>query len=293
MQSFRAAAVTLNAILGDVRGNLDKIARWTAAAAAQGANFVLFPELCVNGHCDPDTHRHAEPIPGGPSTAALHALASLHNLILCAGLSERDGDAVYNTQILIGPQGLIGKQRKIHLSRDEVLYFQPGNAIEVFDLGFARAGISICYDAWSPEVCRILAIQGAEVLLLPHASRMKIWDDTPASERAAAEFISGYFRRIFPARAIENAAYVIAVNQAGRAGTVSLYPPGHPNQPHHAGGCFFFDPAGETLAALPADAIREDMLLATLDAAPLHAARSHPNYTIRTRRPALYSELIR
>lgn len=291
MLSFRVATVTLNALLGDVAGNLAKIAYWTERAAAQGAQLVLFPELCVNGHCDPGTHTHAEPVPEGPSTLALLALAARHNVILCAGLSERDIDAVYNTQILAGPQGFIGKQRKIHLSRDEVLFFQPGNELAVFDLGLCRAGISICYDGWSPEVSRILAIRGAEVLLMPHASRMKMWNDTPESECAAAEYIATFFRRIFPARAHENACYTILVNQAGKAGTVDRYPPDHPNQPHHAGGAMILDPRGETLAELHSGKIREELLIADLDAARLDEVRSHPNYTIRTRRPEIYKDL--
>jgi len=293
MQSFRAATVTLNALLGDVSGNLARIAQWTERAAAGGAHLVLFPELCVNGHCDPDTLAHAESIPNGPSTLALLALAAKYNLVLCAGLSERDGDRVYNTQILAGPQGFIGKQRKIHLSRDEVLFFQPGNELAVFDLGFCQAGISICYDGWSPEVSRILAIRGAEVLLMPHASRMKMWNDTPESERAAAEYIATFFRRIFPARAHENACYAILVNQAGKAGTVDRYPPGHPNQPHHAGGAMILGPHGETVAELPSDSVREDILIADLDAARLAEIRSHPNYTLPTRRPEIYKDLAR
>lgn len=291
MRSFRAAAITLNAVLGDVSGNLARIATWTARAAAQQAELVVFPELCVNGHCDPDTLRNAEPVPNGPSTQELSRLAAQHNLILCAGLSERDGNHVFNTQVLIGPQGYIGKQRKIHLSRDEVLFFQPGDELHVFDLGFCRAGISICYDGWSPEVCRILALRGAEVLILPHASRMKMWEDNPASERAAAEYIAAYFHRIFPARALENACYCIVVNQAGKAGTVSRYPPLHPNQPHHAGGCLVLDPMGATLAELPSDAVREAMLIADLPAPALQAARELPNYTIRSRRPEMYGDL--
>lgn len=293
MLSFRVAAVTLNALLGDVRGNLDKIAMWTERAASEGARLVLFPELCVNGHCDPDTGRHAEAVPGGPSIRRLQQVASRHGLILCVGLSERDGDAVYNTQALIGPDGLIGKQRKIHLSRDEVLFFRPGNELAVFDLGFCRAGISICYDGWSPEVSRILALRGAEVLLMPHASRMKMWDDTPGSERAAAECISGFFRRIFPARALENACYCVVANQAGKAGTVARYAPDHPNQPHHAGGCMALDPLGETIAELPSDAVREQMLVAALDAARLDEVRGWANYTLRTRRPEMYGDLAR
>lgn len=291
MRRFRIAAVTLNGLLGQMDRNLAAIDRWTQAAKSQGAELVLFPELAVHGHCTPNTRDIAEPVPNGPSVQELCRIAHVHDLIVCAGISERNGAEVFNTQVLCGPTGFIGAQRKIHLSRDENLHYSPGTDLPVFDLGFARVGMSICYDGWSPEVCRILALHGADVLLLPHASRMQMWTDTPESERSAAQFIAAYFRKIFPARAHENACYTIVVNQAGRAGTVDSLPPDHPNQPHHAGGCIVFDPWGDIVAQLPDDHIEEAMLIADLDPEPLAAARAHPNYTIRSRRPQAYGPL--
>lgn len=292
MKTFRVAAVTMNARLGDVGGNLEKMAGWTGRAAAEGAQVVLFPELSVNGHCDPETERNAELVPHGPSVQAMCRLASQHGLFLCAGLSERDGDKVLNTQVMVGPAGFVGGQRKIHLSRDEVLYFQPGSECVVMDLGFCRVGISICYDGWSPEVPRMLALGGAEVLLAPHASRMRMWQDTAESERAAAQHAAGFFHKVFPARAFENGCFVVVVNQAGKAGTVARYAPDDPNQPHHAGACMVFDPAGDVVAELGCDAVREEMLVADLDAGRLEAARAYANWTLRTRRPEVYGRLV-
>lgn len=281
----------MNGRLGEIDANLAEVERWTVEAQAAGADLVLFPELIVGGHCDPDTRRTAEAVPGGRASTRICDLAARHGLFVCAGLAERDGDAVFNTQMIAGPNGFVGAQRKIHLSRDEGVHFQAGRETHVFDLGLCRAGIGICYDNWSPEVPRMLAVQGAELLLMPHASRMRMWTDTPESERVAARVVQAFFRRVFPARAYENACFVVAVNQAGRAGTLSCYPPDHPNQPHHAGGCLVLDPVGEVVAEPADERIQERMLVADLDPALLDAARSHPNYTVRTRRPAVYRRL--
>lgn len=293
MKAFRIAAVTMNGLLGHVSENLAAIALWTEKAAAAGANLLLFPELIVSGHCDPDTAAHAEPLPGGPATQQILRLAARYNLHICAGLAERDGQAVFNAQILVGPHGYLGAQRKIHLSRDEVLHFLPGREVRCFDLDFCRAGIGICYDNWSPEVPRMLALQGAELLLMPHASRMRMWTDNPDSEQAAARHAHAFFRKLMPARACENACYVLVVNQAGRAGMLDRYPQVHPNQPHHAGGCILFDPWGEVVAELAPDRLEQNLLVADLHPEVLDAARAHPNCTLHTRRPALYGDLVR
>jgi predicted amidohydrolase len=293
MKPFRIAAVTMNGLLGRAKENLEAIGRWTQKAAEAGAQLVLFPELAVTGHCDPETAANAEALPAGPATQQMLRLARTCGIHICAGLAERDGDAVYNSQIVAGPGGYLGAQRKIHLSRDEGNHFQPGEEVRVFDLGFCRAGIGICYDNWSPEVPRLLAIHGAELLLMPHASRMRMWTDSPDSERAAARHAHSFFRRVMAARAYENSCWVVVVNQAGRAGMLDCYPADHANQPHHAGGCMVFDPFGEAVAELPADRIEEALLVADLDPRTLEDARAHPNCTLRSRRPEVYGDLAR
>jgi predicted amidohydrolase len=292
MQTIRVAAVSMNSELGKPAQALDIIAGWCARAKVEGAELVLFPELVVPGHCTPNTWEIAEPVPDGPSVQRLACLAREQSLFLSAGLAEKERDIVYNTQIVVGPEGYIGKQRKIHLSRDEVLHYKGGKDLPVFDLGKCRVGIVICYDNMFPEVARILALRGTEVLLMPHAARIGMWDDTPASEAAARrqsfEFLKGY-----ALRARENACFGVLADQAGRAGYVDLYPRTHPNQPHHAGAAIIFAPDGEVMAHAQTERIHDEMVVATLDAGVLARERSQPNYTLRTRRPELFGELTR
>lgn len=292
MQSIRVAAVSMNGWLGQPDRVFGDIAAWCERAVAKRAQLVLFPELVVHGHCTPNTAAIAEPVPDGPSVRRLVALARQHRVILSAGLSEKEHGLVYNTQVLVGPEGYIGKQRKLHLSRDEVMYYTGGRALDVFDIGTCKVGIAICYDNEFPELPRILALRGAEVLLMPHASRDRQWQDTPESEAAARRYMRDSYMP-FAMRAKENALFGVLADQAGRAGYVDLYPRDHENQPHHPGAAMVFGPDGGLLASSQVECIRDEMVVVTLDAAALARERAHPNYQLRTRRPELYGELVR
>lgn len=292
MRTMRVAAVSMNGFLGEPERVLGAMAGWCERAAAEKAELVLFPELLVHGHCTPNTWDLAEPVPDGPSVRRLAQLARHFRLTLCAGLSEKERDIVYNTQVVVGPDGYLGKQRKLHLSRDEVLYYKGGRELSVVDVGACKVGIVICYDNQFPEVARVLALRGADVLLMPHAARIKMWNDTPESEASARRYSHEYLGAL-AMRARENFCFAILADQAGRAGYVDLYPRESPNQPHHAGAALIFGPDGELLASSQPDKIRDEMIVATLDSATLAKQRALPNYTLRTRRPELFGELVR
>jgi predicted amidohydrolase len=292
MKTMRVAAVSMNGYLGEPQRVLKSIEGWCERAAAQDVDLILFPELIIHGHCAPTTHILAEAVPDGLSTQRLIKLACQHHFYVCAGLAERERDTVYNTQVLVGPEGYLGKQRKLHMSRDEGLYYRGGQDINVFDIAKCRVGIGICYDNEFPEVPRILALRGAEVLLMPHASRDKMWEDTPDSEADARRYMHDHYLP-FAMRAIENTCYVVLADQAGRAGYVDHYPRDHPNQPHHPGAALIFRPDGSLLASSQLKHIRDEMIVATLDTAMLDQQREHPNYHLRTRRSELFGELLR
>jgi predicted amidohydrolase len=292
MQTLRVAAVSMNGFLGEAQRVLGSIDTWCERAAAEKAELVLFPELVIHGHCTPNTWALAEPVPEGPSVARLLEIARRHRLTLCAGLSEKERDIVYNTMVLVGPDGYCGKQRKLHLSRDEAFYYKGGRELPVFDIGPCKVGIVICYDNQFPEVARVLALRGADAILMPHAARFKVWDDTPDSE-AAARGQSHEFLKKYALRARENACFAVLADQAGRAGYVDLWPRDSENQPHHAGAALIWGPDGNLQVSTQEVRIREEMIVATLDAALLARERSLANYMLRTRRPELFGELLR
>jgi len=290
MRNIRVAAVSINGYLGEPEKVLANIALWCEKAETVGAELVLFPELVVHGHCSPTTAELAENVPDGPSVQRLIELAQTHHQVLSVGLSENDAGVVYNTQVLVGPEGYIGKQRKLHMSRDEADFYQVGNEISVFDIGSCKISMVICYDNMFPEVARIAAIRGTEVLLMPHAGRMQTWDDTIESERAARqrsrEIFMGYSQR-----ARENACYAVYTDQVGRAGYVERYPRDHYNQPHHAGGALIFAPDGHLMVSAQEEMIQEEMIVATLEASQLEVERASDAYTIRSRRSELFADL--
>jgi len=291
MQDIRIAAVSMNGRLGEPETVLNEIADWTAKAVAEGAELILFPELVVHGHCTPNTYELAEAVPDGPSTQRLCQIAREHNVVLSAGLSEKENNLVFNTQIVAGPAGYIGKQRKIHLSRDEVLFYKGGRDMPVFDIGKCKIGIQICYDKLFPEITRVLCLRGAEVILMPHAARRLMWDETPESQAAARSEIADYHGKIVPTRALENSCFTVLTDQVGRAGYVDMYPKDHPAQPHHPGGAMVSDPAGKIIAKTQDERIEPEMILVTLEATAINKERSQPNFTLKTRRPELFGEL--
>jgi predicted amidohydrolase len=292
MQTTRVAAVSMNGFLGEPDRVLRAIDSWCERAAAERVELVLFPELVIHGHCTPNTWAIAESVPDGPSVVRLVEIARRHRLNLCAGLSEKERDIVYNTMVLVGPDGYRGKQRKLHLSRDEVFYYKGGRELPVFDIGPCKVGIVICYDNQFPEVARVLALRGADVILMPHAGRFKLWNDTPESEVAARRY-SHEFLKKYALRARENACFAILADQVGRAGYVDLWPRDSENQPHHAGAAFIWGPDGNLLASTQEERIREEMIVATLDSKLMAQERALANYMLRTRRPELFGELLR
>ena len=292
MQTTRVAAVSMNGYLGEPERVLAAIGLWCERAVAAGAHLVLFPELVVHGHCTPNTWELAEPVPDGPSVRKLSELAKHHRLVLSVGLSEKERDIIFNTQVLVGPGGYIGKQRKLHLSRDEVNHYKGGRDILVFDIGRCKVGTVICYDNQFPEVARVMALRGADVLLMPHAARFKPWSDTAESE-AAARRHSHDFVSVYALRARENSCFAVLTDQAGRAGTLDSYPKDHENQPHHAGVAIIWGPDGEMLASAQQERVQEEMIVADLDPILLARERSLSNYMLRTRRPELFGEIVR
>jgi predicted amidohydrolase len=264
--------------------------RFAAEAREQGADLVVFPELNLTGHGGHVSMiEAAEPVPGGPSCQRLIERAAAFGLYLCAGVAERDGLQVYNTQFVVGPEGYLGKQRKLFLSSDEYFYFRHGTQQVVFDLPFAKVGIIICFDNEHPEPARCLALQGAELLLCPHAARsLPKWPVELEEERKAARDQLEHWRKVHRCRAWDSAAYVALCNAVGPA-TLHI-----PNvQANHAGGCMLVGPRGDVLVESSADCIQEELLVMKVEAKPLLDNRNRPCLPLRVRRPELFAELTR
>ena len=286
MQDMTIAAVQMNAVIGQTEENREVVIRFARQAAAQGAELVCFPELCLTGHwCAGEVWSAAEAVPDGPSCTALCQVARELGIFLSVGLAEKAAGIVYNTQVIIGPAGVVGTQRKLHMSYDEYFHYRGGGEIGVFDIGPCVLGIGICYDNNFPEVPRIAALRGAEVYLMPHAARCGEWPEDEESRCRTVANSKRYWSRVFATRALENGMFAVVCNQAGRAGTIPTA--------NHAGGVMVFDPAGETVAESATETIEEEMVLCRLEAASFIARRQANCFYLQTRRPELFEELVR
>ncbi|MBA2596070.1 MAG: hypothetical protein H0V00_05525 [Chloroflexia bacterium] len=167
----RAAVVQFAPAAGAVEENLERIAHETATLAARGCDLVVFPELAVSGPVvDWETADVlAEEIPG-PSTRRLRRIAATAKVYLIAGVIERDPETnrLFNSAMLMGPDGIVGMYRKLHLAAVDRPWATPGDlGLPTFDIPVGRVGMLIGYDALFPEAARALAIDGADIIACP------------------------------------------------------------------------------------------------------------------------------
>ena len=159
----KVAVVQMEPVVGETERNLANCLAKVTEAADNGA------QLCVSGYVFANREEAfalSEPIPGGPSCQAFETLAQERQIYLYAGLNENCGDRLYNTAVLFGPEGIVGKYRKLQIWDDEYLWFEPGDlGLPVFHTPIGRIGMLVCNDCWYQELYRILAMQGADIII--------------------------------------------------------------------------------------------------------------------------------
>ncbi len=183
---------------GQVKEN---VRRAQEAISRVEADLVVLPELFNTGYqfvARAEAQGLAEAVPDGFTTRSLAETARQKRLFIVAGLVERAGKRVYNSAVLVGPQGFVGVYRKAHLFYEEKLWFDAGDGkFPVFDIGPAKIGLMICFDWIFPEVSRILALKGAQVLCQP------------------ANLVLPYCQGAMVTRAIENRVFTVTANRVG------------------------------------------------------------------------------
>jgi predicted amidohydrolase len=172
---FQAALVQLEPAHLDKATNIAKMTDSIREAADAGARLIVFPELVVTGYVppfDPEAkarfYEASEPIPG-PTTESIRRLAAQRNVFVVFGMVERGishlGPIMFNVSVMVGPNGFLALHRKLHLPGGEKLYFMPGDTISVFDTPLGRFSLLVCYDFWFPEISRVAALKGAQVII--------------------------------------------------------------------------------------------------------------------------------
>lgn len=208
----------------DVETSLKEHLNHIDDAADAGADLVVFPEISLQGY--PVIHeklqtpqvlasayRTAESVPDGPSVTAIIDKAVERDLYVVFGLTEageRPG-TVYNTAVLAGPDGYVGRYRKVHLGLSEQIVWRQGNDWPVFETPFGRIGMLICYDKAWPESCRELTLRGADILVMPTA--WGFGNDTDEDPETNPNCHA--YRLYDQVRALENQRWFVSSNFCG------------------------------------------------------------------------------
>jgi predicted amidohydrolase len=152
---------------GEVDRNLAVLAE---AVRGTRADLLVAPELALSGYLftrKQEVERLAVEVPG-PATERLARAASESGCHVVVGLAERSSGDLFNSAVLIGPKGVVGVYRKVHLFFEEKLYFRPGDrGFPLFDLQGIKVGLLVCFDHFFPEAARTLALQGAQIICHP------------------------------------------------------------------------------------------------------------------------------
>jgi N-carbamoylputrescine amidase len=258
---------------------LDKHVSYIEKAAQQDTRIICLQEIFYGPYfCAEQQTRwydFTEPIPDGPTTRLMQDLARRLKVAIVVPIYEVERDGFYyNTASVIGPDGAyLGKYRKTHIPHVapgfwEKFYFRPGNlGYPVFDLGFAKIGVYICYDRHFPEGARALGLNGAEIVFNPSATVAGLSEHLWKLEQ--------------PAHAVANGYFVGAINRVGVEAPWNIG--------EFYGSSYFCNPRGQIIAQAARD--KDEILTADLDLDQIAEVRKTWQF-FRDRRPDMYQPLV-
>ncbi|MCF8369811.1 MAG: hypothetical protein K9G76_12295 [Bacteroidales bacterium] len=252
-------------ILGDESQNIKNIA--LNFETAKDPDLLVLPELANSGY-NFESKKQAillgKSIEESEYVEFLVAHSKNKNLFIISGFLEKENNKLYNTAVLTGPSGYIGKYRKMHLFMNEPEYFEKGNlGLPLFELGGFKLGILICFDWIFPEVWRILALKGADIIAHP------------------SNLVLPYAQQAVPVHGMINRTFNITANRYGNERGITF-----------SGQSILSDPKGNTLIKAPAKG--DSVEVTKLD---LELARNKwitpQNHVFTDRFPAQYTDLIK
>ncbi len=173
------------------------------------ADLLVLPELCNSGYNFPNREEAfacAETSDKSEFIDFLVSVAQKKNCFISSGFHEKDGDKLFNSSVLVGPKGLVGKYRKLHLFLNEKDIFEPGDlGLPVFETEIGKIGMLVCFDWIFPETWRILALKGAEIIC--HTSNL---------------VLPGFAQKAVPVQALMNRVFAITANRIGTEGNLTF-----------------------------------------------------------------------
>lgn len=255
MSTITVAVLSPICRVGDVEANLAHFETWIARCVDRGAELVAFPELAVCGYAyDPAIRTLAEPVPG-PTTGALERLARRYQAYISIGMLERSGDAFYNAQVIVGPEGYLGHYRKHYPTPKEREHLStlPGEGYPTFEIKGICFGINICADSRHLDTIEALAARGVRLVHNPHANFVSLGKDAEEWTRGKLVY---YLKRVFACR-----AHILINNIAGAVqdtiGTSYEF----------SSGAMILDPLGQVVARTTQVDCEEKMVVSTIDTA--------------------------
>ena len=273
----RVACIQMETKVGDLEGNIGRSTEMATRAAADGARLIVMPELCNSGYVfnsREEAFELAEEIPGGPAFNAWQAVARQYGAVIVAGIAEREGEVLFNSSVVVGPEGHIGTFRKVHLWNEENLFFEPGNlGFPVFRTPFGRIATFICYDGWFPESYRLCALQGADIICVPTN-----WVPIPGQAKDERAMVN----ILHMANAHSNSVFIAC---ADRIGTERGQP--------FLGESLIISYTGWPIAG-PASKDREEILCADVNLADARRKRNWNDFNqiLRDRRSDVYDQML-
>lgn len=279
--SITVASVSAN-FTRDLEQNYALIADLVAEARAAGVSFLAFPEAAIGGYLS-SLGNHGDTVKtttrsmppairlAGPEIARVQKLAG--DMILTIGFCELadDGETRYNAAVCLDGENIYGSYRKVHQPLGENMSYSAGDTYEAFDTPVGRVGMQICYDKAFPEAARMLALDGAEIVV-----SMSAW---PAARTATAENLQDdrwtyRFNQFDIARALDNQVFWMASNQSGTFGSL-----------RYVGNAKVVDPGGNILATT---LLGTGLAIAEIDIAETFRAMRGGMFHLRDRRPDVY-----
>ena len=259
--AVRIALIQMDTFLGDKKSNLEKGLKCMEEAKRKGANIVSCPELFTTGY-ELTLQQYlalAETIPGETTEKM-----GEEGLTIIGGIIEKDErikGVLYDSAFIVEDSRFLGKYRKTHLYPTEHQFFRAGNDFPVFDSVFGKIGMAICFDHAFPEIFRIYALKGAEIVFIPSA--------VPKGYEHLLELRTR-------ARAQDNQIFVAGVNRCGKE-----------KNKEYCGRSLIVDPKGNTIVEAGE---KEEIVYATIDLKDIEKERiSEP--VLRSRRSELYEHV--
>ncbi|MGZ3891146.1 MAG: nitrilase family protein [Mucilaginibacter sp.] len=300
MKNLKIATAQFENRGGDKAYNLSVIEKLAARAAAGGADVIAFHECSITGYgyamplSEQQMLDEAEFVPDGPSVQRLIEIARRYDIVILAGLFEKDADGkIYKPQVCVDKNGLVAKHRKLHPFIND--HINPGNEYVIFDLHGWKCSILICYDNNIIENVRAVKLLGADIVFMPHVTMCtpstrpgagfvdpKLWENREADPTSLRQEFDGLKARAWlmkwlPARAYDNAIYAVFSN-----------PIGMDADQLKAGCSMIIDPFGDIIAECRS--FDDEIVIATVTPEKLTQAGGY-RY-IKARKPELYGDII-